>query len=48
MLFIHLDFTTDCGVFAGLGPGGETKVSAGAPPAPLGVKCPVSPHLDLA
>ena len=45
---IYLDFAADCRVSAGLGPGGQAEVSAGAPPAPLGVKGSVSPHLDLA
>ena len=47
-VIVYLNLPADCRVSAGLGSGGEAEVSAGGPPAPLGVKCTISPHLDLA
>ena len=48
IVIFYLNLPADCSVSAGLGPGGEAELSAGGPPAPLGVKCTISPHLDLA
>ena len=48
LFIVYLNLPADCSVSAGLGPGGEAELSAGGPPAPLGVKCTISPHLDLA